>query len=199
LHLFAQTRVLMKNGPFCPFMTDTFNDAWRVAKNDGSPHPTPTESHHPPHPTDAWIVAHNGEVDHECQDCGEKSAVLIREPESEGGHLSGPWCDSCGSGGEGDGTPVVEQDPLHFPLQGLSSMAKKLFIGAIPAYLEGGGGVGEYVRGTMLDIIQGGGGSIHESNPLVSNPSLNDPEVLNRIIEEGREAALNHIWELDSL
>ena len=52
-----------------------FDKAWDLVQAKEPP----TESHHPPHPTEPWIVTHNGKVDHECTECGEESAVLIRE------------------------------------------------------------------------------------------------------------------------
>ena len=84
--------------------------AWMVVKaNESRP---PTETHHDPHSNDAYIVSHNGVVDHKCEDCGEKSAVLIREAATDGGHLTAA-CDSCGYGG---GTEMVDaligEDPL---------------------------------------------------------------------------------------
>jgi predicted RNA-binding Zn-ribbon protein involved in translation (DUF1610 family) len=91
------------------FMADSHSDALQAAEDESRP---PTETHHPPHPTDAYIVAHKGKVDHVCEDCGQKSAVLIREPKNEGGHLTAA-CDECGyGGGSGMVHALIGADPL---------------------------------------------------------------------------------------
>jgi predicted RNA-binding Zn-ribbon protein involved in translation (DUF1610 family) len=87
-----------------------FDKAWGVVKADKPP----TESHHPPHPTTPYIVTHDGKVDHICTDCGQESAVLIRESMEDGGHLTA-GCDSCGYGG---GSEMVEELVGNDPLTG---------------------------------------------------------------------------------